>query len=99
MSDESSPRVGIKEFLTAIRSELLSARTDDAGKAILKLSDVELEMSVVTTKEVNGEVKFWVVSIGGKYSKQDVHTVKLKFTPLGLGLGPYAARTRNPRRP
>lgn len=87
------PRIGIKEFLAAIRSELLSARTDDAGRAILKLSDVELEMSVATTKEADGGIKFWVVEIGGRYSKEKTHTVRLKFTPLGLAEGPYVARS------
>ncbi len=81
MSQKEPHRIGLAEFLQTVRAELLKAR-DEAKEPILKLEDVELELSFVVTGTAKGGVNFWVVDLGGNYSKQQVHTVRLKLAPL-----------------
>jgi Trypsin-co-occurring domain 2 len=81
VSQTATSDIGLAEFLAAIRDELLAAQ-GKATNPILKLEDVEVEISIAATIGADGGIKLWVISLGGKYSKERTHTVKLKLTPL-----------------
>ena len=78
----SAGGIGLVEFIQAVRQELVRAQQIAGSDPLLKLDDVELEMSVVTTKEASGGLKFWVVELGTKYDKEQTHRVTLKLAPI-----------------
>ncbi len=76
-------KIGLQELLTTLREELLAAKAEiEPGKALLKIENVELELSFVTEKKGEAGIKFWVVNAGAKVGVQNTHKVKLKMTPL-----------------
>lgn len=81
-------KIGLAEMLTDLRSELLKARDEGAGKEMrFEVADVELEVMVSTTKEAQGKggVKFWVYNAeaGVSGSEGKTHRLKLKLRPTG----------------
>jgi Trypsin-co-occurring domain 2 len=76
-------RIGLQELLAQLRKELLAAEENiEPGKALLKVEGVEVDLSVVTEKNVQGGVQLWVVNVGGKYGAQETHTIKLTLVPV-----------------
>src|SRR5438128_1161234 len=80
MSKSQPVQIGITEFVNQIRDELLKAQ--EAKQHIFTLDTVELEIKFVTEKEAKAGVKFWVASLGGKYSKEQTHSVILRLKPF-----------------
>ena len=83
MVDEKAKGIGLVEFIQAVKQELVRAQQSAGNNPLLKLDDVELEMSIVTTKEVSGGLKFWVIELGGKYDKEQTHKLTVKLAPMG----------------
>lgn len=82
MADEKAKGIGLVEFIQAVKQELVRAQQSAGSNPLLKLDDVELEMSVVTTKEASGGLKFWVIELGGKYDKEQTHKLTVKLAPI-----------------
>jgi len=80
---KDSGNIGLSELLPQIRRELLEAESQvEPGKGILKVENVELDLSFVTEKSAEGGIKLWVVNLGGKYDAQATHSVKLNLLPV-----------------
>jgi hypothetical protein len=75
----------LEEFVYQVKQELLEAQEKHKGeRGFLELQSVDLEVKVTTSYSAEGKAKleFWVVNLGeagGKYGRDDVHTVKLSF--------------------
>src|SRR2546425_6342136 len=80
MSKSQPGQIGITGFVNQIRDELLKAQ--EAKQHIFTLDTVELEIKFVTEKEAKAGIKFWVASLGGKYSREQTHSVKLRLKPF-----------------
>ncbi|MFI9781852.1 trypco2 family protein, partial [Streptomyces sp. NPDC051956] len=82
--------VGLAEWLTALRAELLQARDLGHGEDIqFHVGPVELELEVASTAESSGtgDLKFWVVGVHGARKQVEGvrHTMKLTLTPETRG--------------
>jgi hypothetical protein len=87
MTEEFSGAVGLADFVEALRRELRVARDRGEGSDLhFDVGPVELELSLVTTKEAGPEakVRFWVIEAGGsaKFSRQQTQRVKLTLSPV-----------------
>ena len=80
-------KIGLKETLEALRTELSESILASEGKQIrFEVGQIELEFQVAIEKSqgANGKVSFWVVETGGNLSKKDtiVHKIKIPFKPV-----------------
>lgn len=82
--------VGLSDALIALREELLKAQAEGEGnerKLRFRIPEpVELEFQAAVTKDFEGSagIRWWLVSLGGKASQDEVatHTVRLKLSPV-----------------
>lgn len=80
--------MGLAEAVQALRMELTAAMTAGQGERVrFELGTVEMEFLLEMSKEqgLEGGVKFWVVTLGGKSSTTSglTHRVTLQLTPKG----------------
>lgn len=79
MNDQN---LGLSELLKQLRQDLLDAEANvPEGKGLLKVKNVELDLSVVTEKEGDGGIKVWVVSLNGKFDEKRTNGIKLTLEP------------------
>lgn len=82
--------VRLSDALIALREELLKAQAEGQGndrRLRFRIPEpVELEFQVAVTKDSEGSagIRWWLVSLGGKTSREDTatHTVRLKLDPV-----------------
>ena len=79
-------KIGLKETLEALRTELALSTLFSEGKEIrFDVGEIELELQFVIekTKEGKGGIKFWVVEMGGGMSEKNatVQTLKIPLKP------------------
>lgn len=84
--------IELAELVENLRSELSKAREVAEGEDLrFEVGDVELELSVVVTKEggASGKVRFWVLELGGdaKATSGATQRMKLILTPQLAGGG------------
>lgn len=82
--------IGLPEAIRSLRAELSEAMREGAGEALrFRVGPVELEFAVQITREANveGGVKFWVVSAGAKGSTgaATTHRLKISLQPQTAG--------------
>ncbi|MER5887182.1 trypco2 family protein [Streptomyces sp. NPDC001941] len=83
---DTSPVVGLAEWIGALRTELRRAQqTADAHDIHFVVGPVELELEIATTRETgaSGEVKFWVVGAAGsgRHVGESRQRITLSLTP------------------
>jgi hypothetical protein len=76
--------IGLAETVRSLRRELVTAMEDGEGASVrLRVQSVKLEIQVAVTAsgESNGDVKFWVLSAGGKAAESTsfTHTLSLEL--------------------
>lgn len=79
--------IGLREVISALRSELESAISEGEGKSIrFEAIAVDLEFNVGVTKTAEGKagIRFWVLELGGggSYASERIQTVKLSLQPV-----------------
>jgi len=80
--------VGLADLIAKVKQDLLSvAPGGQQEPPILFVDSVELELQVTVEREGTAGIKVDVVSLGGveaggSASRADVHTVKVKLSPL-----------------
>jgi hypothetical protein len=89
MTDETKSGIGLAELIAKVKQDLLSVTPGkEKEPPILFVDSVELELKVTVKLEGSGSVKINVLpwaaggEAGGKISRDDVHTVKVKLSPL-----------------
>jgi hypothetical protein len=76
-------QIPLASAIRALRAELVEAVRAGEGEEIrFALGPVELELEVEAGAEggINGGIKFWLVSIGGKGSRSSSATHRVKLT-------------------
>jgi hypothetical protein len=87
MGNEDKSAIGLDELITKVKQDLLSV-TPEKELPMLFVDSVELELKVTVKGEGEGKVKIdvipWIAGaeLGGKVSRDDVHTIKVKLSPL-----------------
>jgi len=93
--------IELAKLIQTVADELRSAR-DSANKddPIIDLDECELEMAVEVTNEAGVGIRVWVFELGGKRSKLNSNTVRVKFAAHDRA-GPIAFRAvlEGPERP
>ncbi|MGP8300384.1 trypco2 family protein [Streptomyces inhibens] len=74
--------IGISDTIRALRQELVAAVNDGEGQPVrfhVDSVDLEMQVEVTASAEVNGGIKFWVLTAGGKATggASTTHTVSL----------------------
>lgn len=88
MADRKAASAGLADTVRALRAELYQAIKDGQDEELrFALGEIELELEVEVSVggEAGAEVKFGVVTIGGKgdLSKATTHKIKIKMNPKG----------------
>jgi hypothetical protein len=88
MSQSETADLELAQAIAALRGQLEAAMTGGQGHEVrFALNTVVLEAQVQISNEkgVEGGVKFWVVTLGGKAAStaSATHTVTLTMTPTG----------------
>jgi hypothetical protein len=78
--------IPLADAISALRQEIIAAAESGRGKQVrFKVESLELELQVAASKEagVDGGIRFWVISIGGKTAKttERTHSVKISLVP------------------
>ncbi len=92
MADRSG-LIPLTEWVGALRGELQQAQQEGMGQHLLfSLGPLELEFEMVATREASGggDIRFWVVALGGsgKRTRQSTQRVKLTLNPKTISGGP-----------
>ena len=79
--------IELPELISQLRSALSEAEAEGADAAVVfEVGPVELELSVVVSKEGSGgaKIRFWVLEAGaeGKVAEASTQKVRLTLTPL-----------------
>ena len=80
---ETGIHIPLSDLIEAVRGELEKAAKQAQGRDLrFEVNDVELDLEIATTgtKEGGGELKVWVISIGGKGSKSSASTHRVKLS-------------------
>jgi hypothetical protein len=80
-SAKTNNKVPLAELLGVIADELIQAKQNaiQRGQPVMIFQECELEFSVETEKSTEGEIKIWVVNLGGNLQKTNTNTIRLKF--------------------
>jgi NTP-dependent ternary system trypsin peptidase co-occuring protein len=78
--DQPDSGIPLADLVNAVRAELESASIEARTQKLqFEVKDVQLELEVATTgtRTAEGGLKLWVVTIGGKGSKENAATHKV----------------------
>lgn len=80
----SHREIGIYELVKGIREEVKKISDDPEIKQnpLFNLKNLELELNVAISAASEAGIKFFIVSLGGEYKKEQVNTIKLTFEPV-----------------
>ncbi len=92
-------KIGLKEAIASLRSELSESILASAGEEIrfeVNQIDLKFQVEVERKKEGSGGIKFWVISLGGKgsHAEKDTHTVSLSLKPVNQEGEPILTSSR-----
>ena len=78
---EPNRAVAIQTVLTSVRDALIGVQ-----KALLRddyppLTAVTLTLQTAAAKQAGGEIKLWVVALGGKAEKSELQEITIQLTP------------------
>lgn len=84
-----SEDIGLLDLIYQVKNELLARRPTEEAKglpALFWIDQIELELSVVVTREQGGTVKLSVLPVSaeltGSHAEGRGHTVKVRLTPI-----------------
>jgi hypothetical protein len=77
-------RIELAKMIEELANQLRGARDRaNSGTGIIDLADCELEVALQVTDEGHGGIKFWALELGGRRSKANSNTIRVRFTPHG----------------
>ncbi|MCS7115796.1 MAG: hypothetical protein N0A00_10465 [Candidatus Bathyarchaeota archaeon] len=76
--------LGIYELVKGVREEIKKLLEDSEimEEPFFELDSLDLELNVVISEATKNGIKFFVVSAGAEYEKEQVSKIKLSFKPL-----------------
>jgi len=88
--------LGLAETIEALHAEIERAARAGAGAAFqfpVERVELEFHIGVTRARDAKGEVKFWVVEMGGggSFAREEIQTVRVT---LGAPVGPDNVRTK-----
>ena len=80
--DDPKP-IGLAELIYHVKRELLNpeSRTDDPVP-LFAVDEIELEVAVSISREGQAGINIQVLNLGGRASRADAQTVRVKLKPL-----------------
>ena len=90
--------IGLTELIYRVKRELMQPEQDGADPVpLLAVDEVELRIAVKVSKKAQAGLNIQVVELGGGGEHSDVHTVRVKLTPLLTRQERLANLRRDPR--
>jgi len=82
-------RIGLKEAIAALRSELIESTLASRGKGLrFEVGEIKMEFQIEVERsaDVKGGIKFWVVDLGtrGRIKDKDVHKIVIPLKPVDV---------------
>ncbi|MCS7096827.1 MAG: hypothetical protein N3F10_00750 [Candidatus Bathyarchaeota archaeon] len=76
--------LGIYELVKGVRAEIKKLLEDSEIKEepFFELDSLDLELNVVISNATETGIKFFIISAGAKYEKEQVSKIKLGFKPI-----------------
>jgi len=85
--------IELARLIETVADQLRAARSaGPGGDPIIDLAECELELAVEVTNEGGAGIKVWVFELGGRRSKSNTNTVRVRFTPHGAQPIAFAAQ-------
>jgi Trypsin-co-occurring domain 2 len=78
---EAGRVIAIQTVLTTVRDALIGVQKTLRHDNYPPLSVVTLTLQTTVAKQAGGEVKLWVVVLGGKAEKQELQEIVIQLTP------------------
>ena len=78
---EPGRAVAIQTVLTAVREALIGVQKTLHHDNYPPLSAVTLTLQTTVAKQAGGEIKLWVVTLGGKTEKSELQEIVIQLTP------------------
>ena len=75
-------KLGVIELVEALKDELRQLDENPESPHLFQINGAEIEVNVAVKTEAHGGVNFWVVQLGGKVSKEQIHKIKVKLSTL-----------------
>jgi len=83
MAASDSKPIGLAEFIYQVKRELMQTTGEATDPVpLLAVEEVELEIAVTVTKKMEAGLRIQVVELGGGGERNNVHTVRVKLSPL-----------------
>ena len=78
---EPSHAVAIQTVLTSVRDALIGVQKTLRRDDYPPLTAVTLTLQTAAAKQAGGEIKLWVVALGGKAEKSELQEITIQLTP------------------
>jgi hypothetical protein len=78
---EPSRAVAIQTVLTSVRDALIGVQKTLHHDDYPPLTAVTLILQTAAAKQAGGEIKLWVVALGGKVEKSELQEITIQLTP------------------
>lgn len=78
----SEKTIGLAEFISQIKWELLTADTGSEQIPLFLVDQIEIEMSVGATRSGEGGITIHVLELGGKIEAEHIQKVCVTLTPI-----------------
>jgi len=73
--------LGIYEVIQQLKKEFEELEKPTASKYRFDIKEVEIELSVAVKRKGKAGINVWIVEVGGEYSSEEIHKIKLKLEP------------------
>lgn len=86
-------RIPLGDVLEFISQELqaVSTKAKARGSATMRFEECEVEFAFEAEKSGSGDLKIYVVTLGGAVKRSERNTIRLRFVPLDSGNATIAA--------
>ena len=84
MPPKDNPKpIGLAELIYQVKRELLSSDSSQNDPIpLFAVDEIELEVAVSISREVQAGINIQVLNVGGGASREDAQTVRVKLKPL-----------------
>lgn len=86
MASKQTSSLSLDAIVSDVASQLHKLRERPPADPVIALTGCEIELSVTAKVEVDGSIRFYILSTGGKVSNEQVSKIKLSFGAAGRPL-------------
>lgn len=73
--------IGLYDVVQNLKEDIRRLEEEPVGGYMFEIENAEIELSVAVKKEAGGGINIWVINVGGKVKKEDIHKVRINLKP------------------